>query len=512
VSDARVAAHDITAQELLDRGAARVRGQSQQPPEIHATLAHTLGVVYRNLGDYRQAAALLTEAVTARANLPGELDLADSLYQLGSVDSENGNHWLADALLRRALAIRVKLLGPDHLAVADVLERLADNVGYRTPLHEAIDDRRQVLEIRRRHLPGDDPQLVSSIAGMAEIYSLAGYYDNAELLFDEGIAIRRGAPVAEQCHVGYARLLYELGLLRLREGHVRDAERYADTAIDCLERVLGPDHVTVVDVTALRILIWREQGRLAEAEDLARNSLSQRTALHGDDSPAVDNALHHLARVLAERGKLAEAAERETDALTRRRRAYGLDHASVAESLQDLGDIQLASGDARTAEASYRNALDIFRDTRGEDHPNVAEVMRSLAEALVAQGRLDEARPIAEAALALQRQRLRPEHPATASTLAVLGTIAAATSPATAEPLLREALAIRRAALPPDHLQIAAAESLLGECLARQHHAAEARPLLARGADALRAQLGGDHPLTRLAQERRRTAERWLAE
>jgi tetratricopeptide (TPR) repeat protein len=320
------------------------------------------------------------------------------------------------------------------------------------------------------------------------------------------MAIRERAPAGERCHAGYATLLYELAGLHYDEGYFDDAERHADVAIGCLERTLGPDHVIAVDSTAIRVLIWTGQGRYAAAEDLARRSLTRRSALHEEDSPAVDNAQHQLARVLYERGKLDEAMRYETAALARRELAYGHVHASVAESLQGVGDLHLARLDARAAETAYRDALALWRQTLGEDHPNVADCMRRLSEALVAQGQAAAARPIAEDALALQRQRLRPGHPAIASTLAVLGTIAQAGSPAAAERMLREALMIRRAALPPEHAATARAESSLGECLALQHRTAEALPLLGHAAEVLRAQLGEDHPATRLAWQRRQAA------
>ncbi|HZJ65538.1 MAG TPA: serine/threonine-protein kinase, partial [Kofleriaceae bacterium] len=90
VPDSPVAVHDVTARELLERGTARLHGESHQPPDVRAALEHTLGVVYRNLGDYQQAQKLLEEAVAMRSSLPGgELDLAESLYQLGLSDPSN---------------------------------------------------------------------------------------------------------------------------------------------------------------------------------------------------------------------------------------------------------------------------------------------------------------------------------------------------------------------------------------------------------------------------------------
>jgi serine/threonine protein kinase/tetratricopeptide (TPR) repeat protein len=499
--DPRVPAHEVTAQQLLDRGAVRLHGPAQQPPAIRAALQHTLGVVYRNLGDYAHAATLLEEAVAARRQIPGgELDLADSLSQLASFDGPKGKPYDSVSLLKRALAIRVQQLGPEDPAVADTLERLAVRVDN---FPEAEQDYQRALAIRHRLAGDDDPRLVRSIVGLAELYSVNGRFAEADTRIRQATAIRARAADGDRCDADGANFLEVSGLLLYSEGYYDAALRYTEAALDCMERTLGADHVEIADHATLRIMIWRAQGRYEDAEALARQGLGLRTAGHGAGSAAVDNALHHLAQVLYERGALNEAMQHETASLALREQAYGRLHDSVAASRKVLGDIQLAGGAAGAAEASYRAAREIWRATLGDDHPYIAEATRGLAEALVAQGRFAEALPEAERARDLQQRRLRPRHPAMAATLEVLGAIAQAGSPAAAEPLLREALAIRRAALPPAHPGIARTESLLGECLALQHRTAEALPLLQRGEAALRARLGDDHPATRDARRRR---------
>ncbi|HEY0987724.1 MAG TPA: serine/threonine-protein kinase [Kofleriaceae bacterium] len=498
-------AHEVTARELLDRGAAEL-GAESQPPYIRAALKHTLGVVYRNLGSYPQAAQLLGEAVQDRERIPGgELDLADSLYELSTIDSDIGKADLGVARLRRALAIRTRLLGPDDPAVADVLEVLASHVGYNIPVPEAEDDNRRALDIRRRHSAAGDLRLVGSIAGLADLYSLTARYDESDALFREALALRGRSPDDAHCEPGDEVLLSELATLRWREGYYAEAERINDGAIACAQKTLGPDHPTVWDLMIIRIRAWCEQGRDADAEALARESLLRRTAAHTDRSPVVDNAQFHLAHVLYERGQLVEAEALERAALTRREHAWTRMHDSVAASAKALGDIQLASGDARAAEADYREALEIWPRVMGADHPYVAEAMRGLADALRAQHRLVEARPLVERALELQRRRLRPQHPAIAATLVLRGALADA--PAAAEPSFREALAIWQAALGRDHPYTARAESLLGECLLRRGEPADALPLLRHGVEVLRARLGDDHEETRSARRRLEVAE-----
>jgi len=455
----------------------------------------------------RRAPRLARLARVVRGEIGGELDLADSQYQLGAIDSDNGKVALADSLLRRSLAIRTRVLGPDDLAVAEVLERLANNVGYNVSAQEAEAAFRRALAIRRRHAGAGDPRLIPGIAGLLDLNSRIARYRDAEALFREGLALRARAPGDTRCLAGEPALFYEYGLLRYREGQFDDAGRYIDAGIACLEQALGPDHVEVVDHRSALIRVSCEQGRYAEAEQLARRSLAQRRELHGETSPAVDNALHHLAHVLYERDALPEAEAVARDALTRRTGAYGRVHASVASTLTVLGAIQLAAGDATAAEATYRAARAAWPVTLGEDHPEFAEATRGLAEALAVQRRFGEARSTAEQALAMQYRRLEPGHPAIAPTLAVLGAVAQVESPGVAEPRLRAALAIWRAALGPDHPYTARGETLLGECLALQGRTAEALPLLRRGAATLRARLGDAHRDTRLAALRLAAAE-----
>jgi tetratricopeptide (TPR) repeat protein len=408
-------------------------------------------------------------------------------------------------LLRWALSIRTRLLGVDDLSVADVLEALANRISYDFPAAEA--EFRRALDIRRRHPDDRDLRLLADIVGLASLYSVHGHQKAADALFDEALQ-KRGYTPAGVCRPGDDELFSKLGFLKYNEGYYDEAEHDSDIAIGCVQRALGPDHVELVDELSLRIMIWRAQGRYAEAEQLARQGLKQRRDLHGEDSPAVDNALHHLAEVQYERGKLAAAAQAEAASLALRAQMYGRLHDSVAGSLRVLGDIHVASGDAATAAAEYREAIAIWQQTMGADHPYVGQAMQGLAEALVAQGRRDDARAVAEDALALQYRRLRPEHPAIASTLAVLATIERVESPEAAEPMFRDALAIRRKALGQDHPDTARAESLLGECLALQSSKlTEARPLLDHGAQILRERLGRDHRESRLAEKRRQRFE-----
>ncbi len=60
----------ITAKELLDRGAKRIRTELTTQPEVQATLMETIGGVYRSIGEYKDAITLFREALELRTQLP----------------------------------------------------------------------------------------------------------------------------------------------------------------------------------------------------------------------------------------------------------------------------------------------------------------------------------------------------------------------------------------------------------------------------------------------------------
>jgi serine/threonine-protein kinase len=458
----------LSVDELLARGSERLRSEWREAPELQAALKHTLGVVQRNLGAYGRAAALFEDAVAARSTSGAPtLDLADSLFELGSVRNELGAPYVAEPLLQRALRIREQKLGADHLLVADVLDVLAQlTVELDRPEAESYAQR--ALAIRRHRLGDADPQLAASMVGLANIFRKAGRYDEAEPLLRTALDIRRRA-LGDQ-DVELADSFNLLGLVRLGQGFYEEAEQYTNSAIEYRRRALGPDHPQVVDLQSILIGIWREQGRYEEAEALARKSLAARLALRGDHHPAIDNALHHLAAVLYARGKLAEAVQTASQALAMRERAYGRLHDSVGHTRALLGRIKLAEGAPQAAEALLVDALDIWKKTLGPEHPVVATAMLGIAQSLAAEERRDAARTWARQALALQRRRLRAGHPAMAETLTVLGELAP--SPELAEPLFREALAIDRAAYRPGDLRTAQVAKRLETCVGRRHESA----------------------------------------
>ena len=118
---------DVTARELLDRGARRVERELKGHPAIQAEMWDLLGSVYRSLDLFPQAVGMYRRSVAARRTLRNQPDslLSYSIRELGSSLDENGDYAEGEQLLREALAMDRARFGDTSRRVALAAGELA---------------------------------------------------------------------------------------------------------------------------------------------------------------------------------------------------------------------------------------------------------------------------------------------------------------------------------------------------------------------------------------------------
>ncbi|MEM7352252.1 MAG: serine/threonine-protein kinase [Acidobacteriota bacterium] len=361
----------ITANELLDRGADRVGSELADQPELQATLLHTIGRVYQQLGLYDQAVPRLERALTIRRGFQGPMrsEVAESLNYLAVTFAKAGAYDRAEPYFREALEVRRALYGETHQKVLDSVNNLA------LLLHEK------------------------------------GDYTTAEELYRE--ALRLGGERA----AGDTTVLSNLALLLFDRGAYGEAEELYRRTLRQIEAETPQSPVAARVRSELGMTLF-EQGRLDEAENVLRRAVEQRRTLLGSQHPDLALSLRPLATVLVQRGELEEAIALHTEALAIRRQV-GPDHPQVADSLAGLAEALAANGDPEQAQALLGEALTIYRQTLPAVHPFTAEVLSDLGRLLCDGADLAGAAPLLEEALEIRRQSLPADDPRTAESAAL---------------------------------------------------------------------------------------------
>ena len=133
-----------------------------------------------------------------------------------------------------------------------------------------------------------------------------------------------------------------------------------------------------------------QQGRHTEAEKRLEAALEVAEEF-GEGDPRLTTSLNNLAVVYRAQGKYAEAEPLHKRALAIREKALGHQHPAVAVSLNNLGLLYYVDGRYAEAEPLYERALAILEKALGAEHPHVAQSLENYAALLRKTGRDAEA-------------------------------------------------------------------------------------------------------------------------
>jgi len=425
----------ITARQLLDRGAARIDGELAGQPEIQADLMTLMGDVYRELALYDEAQALSGRAVALRRRFPGEdgLELAAALHHFARALADRAEHAAARRLYEEALALRERALGPDHADVARTLgglgrvlaaqgefpaalrhqERalavLEASLGPRHSevglalkdlgalLAEGLDspDARPRLEraveiLTASHGP-DHPHVAEARVHLGKALSSFGHHDAARLQYESAL------PVLERsygsAHPVLANVLHTLGNLLIVPGLERKdpdgAIAYFRRALAIREAALGPLNPEVGDTLDGLGRAFRLKGDRESSRTYLERSLALTEAALGPEHVDLATTLFHLASVYQETGLPQQALRLYERALRIREKVYGPEHESFTLPLYNMARIERGLGNPAACEAHLRRILGLHAGAENEH--GLAMIYIDLGRCLTDQGRLEEA-------------------------------------------------------------------------------------------------------------------------
>ncbi len=341
--------------------------------------------------------------------------------------------------------------------------------------------------------PAVQAELLHNLAG---IYQKLGQYDKADSLFGKALALRTklfGAASREA-----AENLVNLGLLRVDQGRLVEAEQLLRRGYELTARILPPQHPQAIAASLALGRMLRERG----AHEQAIALLSQVMLRYDNDSAPLDraNALSELADAHYSAGHYETSRDLYQQVEGLHRRELGTTHPLVATDLGTLAAIQQDLGYYADAERLSRQALNIVESWYGEDSLNAADQLTSLGRALTYQKKNAEAKVTLERALAIQEKSLGIAHPKVAETLNEIGNVLATQgNHAAAAQRFAQAAGIYRNVYGDHHYLVGIALSNVAYMQMQQGKYAVAEPLFRQVIDLFKSTLGPDNVNTGIA-------------
>jgi len=211
-----------------------------------ASVYYLLAELYWNQGKWDKAEPFCVRALEIREKImgPNHLDVAMALVGLGEMQMRKSTYDEAQNMIKRALEIRISHFGPDHPLVARCLQDLAviaDNCGNS---EQAIQLCTRALEVREKSLGPNHPHVATSLETLASIYKLKGDSSRAEP------HIRRALEINLSIHGEYHPSVvscYEWLALILKDLNRYDESVEVKQKADKLQEILGPVGERIAD-------------------------------------------------------------------------------------------------------------------------------------------------------------------------------------------------------------------------------------------------------------------------
>ncbi len=286
-------------------------------------------------------------------------ELGQHLWQIGDYRGALAYH-------RKALAIRVELLGEDHLESAE------------------------------------------SLANLGRTLRALGQSEESSTYFERALSIRLGQ--LDQTDVRIAESLDDWGRYLYEQGDLQSARDFFQRAVEQSRKQDGIDTPATAEYLNNQGACLRGLGELEESVACLNEALRINSLLLGPEHPHVATNYHNLGTLYRQLGETERAKEYLQRALKIRLSQYGEEHPDSARTLLAIGALYFYQREELAADEYLNRALAAFTNSLGADHLDVAECADMLGRYYHSVDNLERASAHLQNALRIRQMRLPPDH------------------------------------------------------------------------------------------------------
>jgi eukaryotic-like serine/threonine-protein kinase len=358
----------ITARELLERGASKLKVGMDEEPEIKSKLLNTIGLVYTNLGLFNSAEEILLRIKNhTKTEMINKTTMIESLNNLGSLYRLKGKYELAGNTILKAMEMCEETLESDHPLLGDCYLNLG---GYYYETGDYINSRLS--------------------------------YNMAEKIFRRTLGDENGKVAA---------VIHEMGVLSFEDGDLIKADSLYRLAINIEIEINGEINSNVAEYQNQLAQVLRHQEKYNDAQMLYEKSLATRKILFGNEHPDVASTLNHLSRLYYNQELFNKAEPLAREALRIRLAVFDEEHPEVSASRSSLAGILFYKNRFVEAERLYRAAYISSFNKLGDSHPYTMALEGNLGRTLLEQEKYVQSEKHLFNSLDLLKKRFRSIHP-----------------------------------------------------------------------------------------------------
>ncbi len=398
----------LTANQVLERGAARVTDDLGTRPALQAKLLVTITTAYHTQYKQDEILDLLGPVVPQLIDDLGRenTDVIELVMRLGYARWNVSDKQLGLAELKENLKVAETVYGSESLMVGRHLMAIAR---FQTGLND-YKDTEALFQRALTVLPVEDPNAIVSRAHALMNYG--SYLRKHDRLAEEEPLLLEAMALQEarvgRIHPDFTALLNNLGNHYYRRDLPEKALVYMEELLASEKQLYGEDGIpygiAAMNYSNALLALDRHSDSL-EAIDIGIGVFSAHRA---DDGTRYAYALENKANVLRSLGRFEEAEPLYLNVLDIIEGIYGKEHFEYAISEESYAGNLSSQGRTEEARALFKHALQVQEETFGPDHSNALKLRIRIMNMSRQLGDLDRALEIGAPAFAKLKATLSP--------------------------------------------------------------------------------------------------------
>ncbi len=419
--------NSVTVREILDKASKTIEADLNKDPQLQGQMMSVMGDVYHRLGLYSKAEPLLRHAmeIERRELGPENSETASTTSRLAASLADAGKLAEAEALLQPLVEIQKRRLGPTHRKTLICMNLLATTLHGQAKYADAEKMYRAILQVQRQTYGPDDPITLTLMSNIAAVLSDAGSHSpEIEKLHREVLEARRRTLGPD--HPDTLVSMGNLAIALSNEGNrTAEAEKLLDDTLAGQRRILGAEHPDTLGTMMVLSGVYEQEYRFADEEKLVRETLEIQSRVDGPEHADTLGSMGNLASALRCQKRYTEAEQVGQQAVAIENRVLPPEHTTTISTKANLADVLELERKLPEAEKLVLEVLETERRVLGADNPATIQADYVLGKIRKDQGRLDEAQAIFIRAREDFARVLPPDDPRTALCIHALARVAA---------------------------------------------------------------------------------------
>ena len=257
------------------------------------------------------------------------------LNSLGRCQLDIGQYGEAEKIHRRALDLRERVLGKEHVDTLMSRNAIGASLYYQGKYPEAEKISREELTLHEKLLGQEDPRTLATRHNLGAVLNNQGKYAESKKMLEETVLLE--------------------------------------------EAILGKENPATLASKFLLGSILQNQGKLVEAEKIFNEVLMARKDIFGKENPDTLSSINNLADTYNIQGRWKEAEDLHIQVLEIQERVLGQEHPDTLISMNNLADTYNSQGRWKEAENLNKQVLEVRERVLGQEHPDTLISMNNLA-------------------------------------------------------------------------------------------------------------------------------------